>query len=260
MFVSLLIGLKIPLLAIQILWINLVTDGLPAVALGFEPPERDVMHRKPRPRDETVLAGGVGRHIVSFGILIAFLTLAAYAWGYVKYDMEPFSPSLGIERMSAQELGGIVGEQHIPADWESLSAEERIAKYLQDESRSTAQEESSEGLIALAERLPRTLAFTVLALTQMFEVIAIHAGNRASFFKIWFSHNRILLFAVLSSTLLQLAVVYVPFLQHTFETLPLDPEEIIGAALIASVVLFVGEAEKLVNRRHTDEHLMGAPA
>ena len=82
MFVALLINMPIPLLAIQILWINLVTDGLPAIALGFEPAEKGVMQRRPRPTNESIFAQGTGLHIVLVGVLIAILTLISYAWGY----------------------------------------------------------------------------------------------------------------------------------------------------------------------------------
>ena len=63
-------GLPLPLLPIHILWINLVTDGLPALALGFEPAERNIMRRRPRRRDESIFAGGMVRGIVSIGILM----------------------------------------------------------------------------------------------------------------------------------------------------------------------------------------------
>ena len=64
-------GLPIPLLPIQILWINLVTDGLPGLALAVEPGEKDVMRRPPRPPAESLFAGGLGYHIVWVGLLMA---------------------------------------------------------------------------------------------------------------------------------------------------------------------------------------------
>ncbi len=73
---------RAPLEAIQILMINLVTDSLPALALGMEPAERDVMQRKPRPADESILAGGMAVRMVLQGIMIGILTLAAFFIGY----------------------------------------------------------------------------------------------------------------------------------------------------------------------------------
>jgi P-type Ca2+ transporter type 2C len=70
-----LLGMPIPLLPLQILWMNLVTDGLPALALGVEPAEEDVMRRPPRPPNEHVLARGLGIHVLWVGLLMAVLCL-----------------------------------------------------------------------------------------------------------------------------------------------------------------------------------------
>ncbi len=78
MFLGMLAGLPVPLLPIQILWINLVTDGLPAVALGFDPPEKDVMKRPPRKPDESIFSQGLAGTILFRGILIGLTTLAVY--------------------------------------------------------------------------------------------------------------------------------------------------------------------------------------
>jgi Ca2+-transporting ATPase len=68
-----------PLLAIQILWINLVTDGLPALALGVEPVEPDAMLRKPRPPRESILGAGLWRQAISVGLVMAGVVLAIQA-------------------------------------------------------------------------------------------------------------------------------------------------------------------------------------
>ena len=72
-FLAPFLGLPLPLLPIQILWINLVTDGLPGLALGVEPQERDIMDRPPRPPDEHVISRGVWQHMIWVGLLIAGL-------------------------------------------------------------------------------------------------------------------------------------------------------------------------------------------
>ena len=78
MFIAALAGWPIPLMAIQILWINLVTDGLPALALGMEPPEKDIMNRPPGPPEQAVLTKQSGLLILCHGLLIASVTLAGF--------------------------------------------------------------------------------------------------------------------------------------------------------------------------------------
>ncbi len=78
MFIGMLVGLPIPLLPIQILWVNLVTDGLPAIALGFDPAEKDVMKRPSRKPDEGIFSNGLGFIIPFRGVLIGATTLAVY--------------------------------------------------------------------------------------------------------------------------------------------------------------------------------------
>jgi Ca2+-transporting ATPase len=79
-FLAPFLGLPIPLLPIQILWINLVTDGLPGLALAAEPPERNVMQRPPRPPTESVFAHGLGMHAFLVGLLMAGIALGTEAW------------------------------------------------------------------------------------------------------------------------------------------------------------------------------------
>lgn len=81
-FLAPFLGLPIPLLPTHILWINLVTDGLPALALTAEPAERGVMRRPPRPPQESLFSHGMWQHMIWVGLLMASLTLFAQAWAY----------------------------------------------------------------------------------------------------------------------------------------------------------------------------------
>jgi Ca2+-transporting ATPase len=75
LFLAPFLGLPIPLLAIHILWVNLITDGLPGLALASERAEPNIMERPPRSPGENVFSGGMGWHILFFGLLIGLLTL-----------------------------------------------------------------------------------------------------------------------------------------------------------------------------------------
>ncbi|MFY9125713.1 MAG: calcium-transporting P-type ATPase, PMR1-type [Defluviitoga tunisiensis] len=80
-FIETLMGLGQPLLAIHLLWINLVTDSLPALALGMEPPTKDVMIAKPRRRDESIFADGLGIQVLIEGIIMSLLSITAFMIG-----------------------------------------------------------------------------------------------------------------------------------------------------------------------------------
>lgn len=87
-FMGLVLGFKSPLLAIQLLWVNLVTDSLPAIALGLEPAEKDIMNRKPVNSRKGLFADGLWSKIITEGILIGALTLVAFSIGNKWYGLE----------------------------------------------------------------------------------------------------------------------------------------------------------------------------
>ena len=185
MFLAPLLGMPMPLIPLQILWINLVTDGLPALALGVEPPERDIMRRKPHNPKASIFSGGLGVHVLWVGLLMAALSL----WG------------AGLYWFGA-------GEQ-----------------------------------TNHQERYFRTLVFTIVALTQMAHVLAIRSGTESLFRSGLFS-NKPLLGAVLATILLQLAIVYTPWLQGFFQTVPLTARDLFVAAGLSSVIFVAVEIEK----------------
>jgi Ca2+-transporting ATPase len=175
--------LPIPLLPIHILWINLLTDGLPGLALAAEPAERGIMRRPPRPPDESIFAHGMWQHIVWIGLSIAAVSLFAQAW--------------------AIHIGS--------AHWQ-------------------------------------TMVFTVLTLAQMGHVMAIRS-ERESLFAQGLASNLPLLGAVLLTFVLQMAVIYVPWLNPVFNTEALSMPELGFCLLLSSLVFFLVEIEKLLVRR-----------
>ncbi len=87
-FMGLLLGLKSPLLAIQLLWINLVTDSIPAIALGLEAPEKDIMNKKPRDSRKGIFSDGLWGKIFVEGTMLGMLTLFAFNLGNNLYGLE----------------------------------------------------------------------------------------------------------------------------------------------------------------------------
>ncbi len=190
LFLAPLVGLPIPLLPIQILWINLVTDGLPGLALAAEPAERGVMQRPPRPPRESVFAHGLWQHALWVGLLIAGLCLGVQAWALA---------------------GGTGGASDGFPHWQ-------------------------------------TMVFTVLTLAQMAHVLAIRSETE-SLFTQGLLGNRPLLYAVASTLVLQLATIYVPWLQPVFRTAPLSGPELALCFACAGAVFGAVEVEKAWRRR-----------
>ncbi len=87
-FIGLILGLGSPLLAIQLLWINLVTDSFPAIALGLEREEKNIMQKPPRTSEETIFANGLWSKIITEGIMLGVLTLVAFTFGTKLYGLE----------------------------------------------------------------------------------------------------------------------------------------------------------------------------
>ncbi len=94
MLVTIVAGLPVPLLATQLLWINLITDTLPAVALGMDPGDPNVMKEKPRELNENFFSHGGTQRVVVAGILIGLLTAAAFLIGYFEHGYNPFNDQI----------------------------------------------------------------------------------------------------------------------------------------------------------------------
>lgn len=87
-FVAMLLGWAAPLLPIQLLWVNLVTDSLPAIALGMEPAEENIMERSPRKNTGSLFGDGLGGRILLEGVMIGVLALLAFGIGHVYFDQK----------------------------------------------------------------------------------------------------------------------------------------------------------------------------
>ncbi len=181
-FLAPFLGLPIPLLPIHILWINLVTDGLPGLALAGERAEPNVMQRPPRPPRESIFAHGMWQHMLWVGLLMGGVCLLTQAW--------------------AIHIGS--------AHWQSM-------------------------------------VFTVLTLSQLGHVLAIRY-ERDSLFTRGVLSNRMLIGALVLTLFMQMAVLYVPWLNPIFKTEPLDWDELALCLVLSSVVFFAVEVEKWMVR------------
>jgi Ca2+-transporting ATPase len=197
-FLATLAGLPAPLTAIQLLWLNLITDGAPALALAMEKGDPDVMDRKPRSKNEPIVNKSMGLGIGIQTIAQTGAVLAAFAFGLIWH----------------LEAGA-----HIPAGINP------IAYLLQHDWRGVD--------VQTAE----TMAFMTLSLCELFRAYTVRS-ERASIFQIGMFSNRYMQYAVGLSIFLLVLVVSVPFLQPIFNThLPSLREwaTVIGLALIPAV-------------------------
>jgi len=183
MVVAPFLGMPLPLLPIQILWINLVTDGLPGLALGVELGEKNTMQRPPYPPQENVFARGLARNIIMLGLLMGLISLGI---GFVYW-------------MNGSEA------------W-------------------------------------RTMVFTTLTLSEMTYVLSIRS-NLQSTFKMKFFGNPSLIGAVALTTVLQLAVIYVPFMQNVFNTVALSGRDLLISVAVSTSLFWVVEIRKYFLRR-----------
>jgi len=103
-FIAMLLWHKTPLLPIHLLWINLVTDSLPALALGVEAPEKDIMNRPPRRRNESLFSGGVGTDAVWQGVLFGVLTLIAYFIGSAVWQSDALGSTMAFATLAMGQL------------------------------------------------------------------------------------------------------------------------------------------------------------
>ncbi len=173
-FIAMLIGFRdpatgmvlLPLTAIQLLWINLLTDGLPALALGVDPPSKDLMSRPPRDPKENILSKGMFIDMCIVGVIMLIGTLGLFAYNL---------PSGGIKAI--------------------------------------------------------TVAFTAIVIFEMVRALSVRAKYKVGIFS-----NRKLLLAIASTIALQLVVIYTPFLQPAFETVPLDLMDWIEIGAVSSTV------------------------
>lgn len=115
LFLAPFLGLPIPLLPIHILWINLVTDGLPGLALAVEPEERGIMQRPPRQPQESIFAHGMWQHILWIGLLMGGISLFSQGWAY--FTGSPHWQSMVFTVLSLSQMGHVLA---IRSERESL--------------------------------------------------------------------------------------------------------------------------------------------
>ena len=201
------------LLPIHILWINLVTDTFPALALAFDPANRGIMDRKPIKKDEGIFTKGRTFRIIYQGAMIGILTLSAFIIGLATPDSKlPTMVKYEGETIAVEEIDNL--EEILANGGEYVSKEETKIE------------------------IGQTMAFMVLAFSELVHVFNIR-DNKNSIFKTGILGNSILIGAVLASAFLMVIILAVPALRHIFSIpiLPMNNMIETIALIIAPVVI-----------------------
>ena len=189
------INLIVPLLPIHILWINLVTDSLPALALAVDPAQKDVMDRKPN-KNKSVFTKGMVWRIANQGILIGLITIIAFIVGLATPD------------------------ENLPVI-EGLTNEE------------------------IKVEIGQTMAFCVLAFSQLVHVFNVR-DNKTSIFKTGIFSNKQLILAVLASAALMFIILLIPALRHIFSIPVLPVGNVLEIVILSLMPLIIVELFKLI--------------
>ena len=192
-FVAILFGLPTPLVAVQLLWVNLVTDSLPAISLGVEPPSKDIMLRKPVSPKKGMFADGLALQIVIEGFLIGALALTAFVIGVKYYDAPGMHQTLNYQ------------------PW-----------------------------------VGRTMAFSVLSLSQLFHSFNMRSNRSLS--EIGILSNRSLAISFVICAFLQIAVVSLTPLAKVFQVVPLNLRQWATVFLLSITPIVVVELQKKIRK------------
>lgn len=190
------VGVTVPLLATQLLWINLLTDAAPALAMGVDPQTDDVMDRRPRKLTDRVIDSSMWGDIIFIGVIMAAVTLIG---------------------MDMHLAGGLFTDRSV----EALGHEAQMVE-------------------------ARTMGFTILVFAQLFNAIASRSPRQSAFVGLF--SNKWLWGAIAISIVLQLVVIYVPFLNAAFGTTPLGLWAWFECIGLAALVLVASEVRKFILR------------
>ena len=212
MFFMICIGLPAPLIAIHLLWVNLITDSLPAIALGMDPKDPNNMKDKPRDPNESIFAHHGYLAVFGYGLIISLITIAGFLLtAYHVFDVN------GV----AFTYQNLVNMSSLPVGLAGADGETMLHHC-------------------------QTVAFSVLAISQLFHMLGM-SNLRESFVKVFTKKNWMMALAFAVGIVLQLAVVEIPFLNNAFKTHNFDGFEWGIAFGLAVVPLALHEIVIFIN-------------
>ena len=203
-FLTAALGMPEALIPVQLLWVNLVTDGLPATALSFNPPDHGIMKRKPRKRDEPLIGGWLFFRYLVIGTYVGVATVAGYAWWFM---YNPEGPQITFRQLSRFH--------HCTTDFPEIGCQ----IFSNDMAKSAS-----------------TVSLSILVVIEMFNAMnALSSSESLITQPLW--KNMMLVYAIALSMALHFGLLYIPFLQELFQILPLNMLEWKAVVYISAPVM-----------------------
>ncbi|KAK1832877.1 calcium-transporting ATPase [Podospora conica] len=214
-FLTAALGMPEALIPVQLLWVNLVTDGLPATALSFNPPDHDIMKRQPRKRDEPLIGGWLFFRYLVIGTYVGLATVAGYAWWFMFYSEGP--------QITFHQLSHF---HRCSAEFPEIGCE----MFSNDMSKAGS-----------------TVSLSILVVIEMLNAMnALSSSESLLTLPLW--ENMMLVYAITLSMALHFALLYTPILQTLFSILPLNWAEWKAVLIISAPVILIDEVLKLLER------------
>lgn len=215
-FLTAALGMPEALIPVQLLWVNLVTDGLPATALSFNPPDHDIMKRQPRKRDEALIGGWLFFRYLMIGTYVGVATVAGYAWWFMYYENGPMISFTQLSRF-----------HHCSTEFPEIGCQ----MFSNDMAKSAS-----------------TVSLSILVVIEMFNAInALSSSESLLTLPLW--KNMMLVYAIALSMALHFALLYTPVLQSLFAILPLNIVEWKAVVVISAPVVLLDEVLKFLERQ-----------
>jgi len=219
-FLTVLLGMPEALIPVQLLWVNLVTDGLPATALGFNKPDHAVMKTPPRNSKEPLVTKWLYIRYVIIGLYVGFATVFGYAWWFMYYSQGP--------HISYHQLTNF------------------------HKCKSLFPEIGCEMFSNVMSQHATTISLSVLVVIEMLNSFNSLSENESLLtLPIW--SNMTLCGAVLLSIVLHFCILYIPFLSKIFVIVPLNLEEWMGVLAISFPVIIIDEILKFISRNYVSK-------
>eukprot|EP01025_Chloroclados_australasicus_P008335 TRINITY_DN1291_c0_g3_i2.p1 TRINITY_DN1291_c0_g3~~TRINITY_DN1291_c0_g3_i2.p1 ORF type:complete len:1102 (-),score=187.46 TRINITY_DN1291_c0_g3_i2:900-4205(-) len=237
-FLTAAVGLPEGLIPVQLLWVNLVTDGPPATALGFNPPDVDIMKKPPRKSDEQLITPWVFVRYMIIGMYVGCATVGVFAAWYM------FDDFLGLD-LSQDGHSTVTWNQLTHWDqchtWENFTASSYTA------GGQTISFDDPCDYFSTGKRKATTLSLSVLVAIEMFNSLnALSEDNSLLQLPPWC--NPWLLCAIALSFSLHFLILYIPFLTEVFGIVPLSVNEWLLVLLFSLPVILIDEVLKFIGR------------